>query len=52
MAHKTTLQEFEAVFPTLVQDLLDHCDKFGLPQMAKDWFKAVCTFLISTETSC
>jgi farnesyl diphosphate synthase len=41
MAQKTTLKEFESVFPTLVEDMLAHAKQYGAPQMALDWYKAV-----------
>ncbi|KJZ75022.1 Farnesyl pyrophosphate synthase [Hirsutella minnesotensis 3608] len=39
MAKKTTLKEFESVFPKLAQDLLDHASSYKTPQTALDWFK-------------
>ncbi|KAI0015106.1 terpenoid synthase [Xylariomycetidae sp. FL0641] len=40
MAKKTTLQEFESVFPKLEQDLLSYVQKeYKLPQQQLDWFK-------------
>lgn len=37
-----TRQDFEAVFPQLVKDLKEHCQKYKLPQQALDWFDKVC----------
>jgi len=37
----TTLKEFESVFPTLVNDLKEHCEKYKLPQQALTWFEKV-----------
>ncbi|KAF2084595.1 ERG20 farnesyl diphosphate synthase [Saccharata proteae CBS 121410] len=35
----TTLKEFESVWPQLVQDLLDHCKSYKLPENALEWYK-------------
>lgn len=46
----TTLKEFEAVFPTLVEDLLAHCKQYGLPTQALTWFEKVSgTFITSAS---
>ena len=37
----TTLKEFETVFPTLVKDLKEHCEKYKLPGQALNWFEQV-----------
>ena len=37
----TTLKEFEAVFPQLVEDLSEHCRGYGLPDNALKWFQEV-----------
>jgi farnesyl diphosphate synthase len=37
----TTLKEFEAVFPTLVKDMKEHCQKYKLPDQALNWFEQV-----------
>jgi len=39
MAKKTTLQEFESVFPKLQQDLVDWAKSYKLPQEQLDWYK-------------
>ncbi|KAK7745212.1 hypothetical protein SLS62_009841 [Diatrype stigma] len=39
MATKTTLQEFESVFPQLEEDVLEWAKKYNLPQEQLDWFK-------------
>lgn len=36
-----TLKEFETVFPKLVEDLKEHCQKYNLPQTALTWFEEV-----------
>ena len=36
-----TLKEFETVFPKLVEDLKEHCNKYKLPQQALKWFEQV-----------
>jgi len=41
MAQKTTLKEFEAVFPKLEEVLLEHAAKYNLPKEQVDWYKAV-----------
>jgi len=44
MANTTTLKEFEAIFPKLVEDVLDHAKTYNLPEEFVTWFKAVsCT---------
>ncbi|ROW02619.1 hypothetical protein VSDG_01628 [Cytospora chrysosperma] len=39
MAQKTTLKEFEAVFPKLEADLLEQAQKYGLPKGELEWYK-------------
>lgn len=39
MAQKTTLQEFEAVFPKLEAALVEHAQTYKLPTQALDWYK-------------
>ncbi|RCI17134.1 hypothetical protein L249_2106 [Ophiocordyceps polyrhachis-furcata BCC 54312] len=39
MAKKTTREEFEAVFPTLVDVILQHVQTYNLPSDAFQWFK-------------
>ncbi|EMC93941.1 hypothetical protein BAUCODRAFT_158585 [Baudoinia panamericana UAMH 10762] len=34
-----TRQDFEEVFPRLVADLKEHCDKYKLPEQALKWFE-------------
>lgn len=46
MAQKTTLQEFESVFPKLEADLVEHAQKYNLPQKELDWYKAVRPLLL------
>lgn len=38
---KTTLKEFEAVFPKLEADLAEHAQTYKLPQAELEWFKKV-----------
>jgi hypothetical protein len=33
--------QFLAVFPKLVDELIEYMDKEGMPQDAKDWYKKV-----------
>ena len=41
MAKKTTLQEFEAAFPRLVDDMTAHAKQYGVPTNVLDWFRQV-----------
>lgn len=41
MAQKTTLQEFESVFPKLQEALLEHAKSYKLPQEQLDWYRKV-----------
>ena len=41
MAQKTTLKEFEAVFPKLEEAILDHARSYKLPDSELKWFKQV-----------
>jgi len=41
MAKTTTLKEFESIFPKLVEDLLDHANKYKLPEEFVTWYKVV-----------
>ena len=41
MAAKTTLTEFESVFPKLEADLLEWAKGYKLPQQQLDWYKKV-----------
>jgi len=36
-----TRQEFEGVFPKLVQDLKEHCQHYKLPAQQLQWFEKV-----------
>lgn len=40
-AQKTTLKEFESIYPKLEEAILDHARSYKLPQAELDWFKAV-----------
>lgn len=46
----TTLKEFEAVFPTLVKDMKEHCQKYKLPDQALNWFEQVCRWIPDKRT--
>lgn len=35
------LNQFEAVFTQLIQDLSDYCKQYGLPETALKWFQDV-----------
>lgn len=35
----TTLQEFESVWPRILDDLNEHCKGYKLPQQSLDWFR-------------
>lgn len=37
----TSRADFEAVFPSLVDDLLNHAKKYNLPENALQWFEKV-----------
>lgn len=41
MAAKTTLQQFESVFPKLEADLIEWAKGYKLPQEQLDWYKKV-----------
>lgn len=45
-----TLKEFETIFPTLVADLKEHCQKYKLPEQALKWFEQVGHFTFSIST--
>jgi hypothetical protein len=47
MAQKTTLKEFEAVFPKLEEALVEHAKSYNLPEQALEWYKRV-----SSAASC
>lgn len=40
----TDRKAFEAVFPSLAEDLLAHARKYNLPGNAMEWFEKVCLF--------
>lgn len=46
----TTLKDFETVFPTLVNDLKEHCQKYKLPDQALNWFEHVSLSPVSDQT--
>lgn len=41
MAQKTTLKEFESVFPKLEKVLLEAAESYKLPAQALEWYKKV-----------
>jgi hypothetical protein len=41
MATTTSRAAFEAVFPSLAADLLEHAKKYNLPENALKWFEQV-----------
>lgn len=41
MAQKTTLKEFEGVYPKLSEAILDHARSYKLPQEELNWLKTV-----------
>lgn len=41
MASTTKRADFEAVWPSLAQDILAHAKKYNLPQNALEWFEKV-----------
>jgi hypothetical protein len=43
MAQKTTLKEFESVYPKLEEAILDHARSYKLPETELKWFKEVST---------
>lgn len=44
MAQKTTLKEFESVFPKLMENLLEDTQKYNLPKEQQEWFKKASSF--------
>ncbi len=46
MAQKTTIQEFESVFPKLEEVLLEHANSYKLPAQALEWYKKVSRVLL------
>ncbi len=41
MAQKTTLKEFESVFPKLEETLVAHAEKYKLPEDFVKWYRTV-----------
>jgi farnesyl diphosphate synthase len=39
-----TREQFEEIFPVLVQDLTNHCCEYNLPEKALVWFRNVREF--------
>jgi farnesyl diphosphate synthase len=49
MAQTTKRADFEAIFPSLAQDILAHAKRYNLPANALEWFENVSPpFLIFT----
>jgi farnesyl diphosphate synthase len=42
MAQRTTLKEFESVWPKLQEAILDHARAYKLPEKELNWYKQVC----------
>jgi len=42
MALKTSRADFEKIFPSLAEDILDDARKYNLPPNALEWFQRVC----------
>lgn len=49
MAQRTTLQEFEGVFPKLEEVLLDHAKQFNLPEEYLKWYQKVSSSDVALE---
>ena len=41
-----TLKDFESVFPSLVEDLTQHTQKYGVPSNALQWYQKVHPFFV------
>ena len=41
MAKPPTREDFEAFFPTLIEDLSEHVRQYNLPLNALEWFQNV-----------
>lgn len=42
MAQRTTLKEFESVYPKLEEAIIEHAKTFRLPEPQLDWYRRVC----------
>lgn len=51
MAQKTTLKEFESVWPKLEEALLDHAKSYKLPAAELAWLKRVWLLSLSLSLS-
>lgn len=51
MAQKTTLKEFEDVFPKLEEVLLEHAQKYNLPKEEQAWYKKASAGNTAARTS-
>jgi farnesyl diphosphate synthase len=47
MASTTKRADFEAIFPKLAQDILDHAKRYNLPDNALEWFEKVSNLLLT-----
>lgn len=52
MAQKTTLQEFESVFPKLAEALVHDAKSRNLPKAELDWYKKVSTPITEYPSLC
>ena len=44
----TTRKDFEAVFPSLVDDLVEHCKQYNMPDNALKWYEQVsCSYILA-----
>jgi hypothetical protein len=51
MASTTKRADFEAIFPSLAQDILAHAKKYNLPANALEWFEKVIAPPFQNETT-
>lgn len=42
----TNRADFEAIFPSLAQDILAHAKRYNLPGNALEWLEKVCYFVM------
>lgn len=52
MAQKTTLKEFESIYPKLEEALLDHARSYKLPATELAWLKKVHLLSIMRLSHC
>ena len=51
MASTTKRTDFEAIFPSLAQDILAHAKKYNLPANALEWFEKVSAPPLRNDTT-